>query len=76
MATPANPLQQKKPSSSPMDMMLGVGGLPAAQSGQQKSALAQMLGPGANLSPYLRLGGPEYADMLDQMAMNPLNAWF
>jgi hypothetical protein len=77
MATSPSPLQQKTaPKPTQMDLMLG--GLPAAQSqgGQGQAALAAMLGPGANLSPYLKLAGSDYADQLDQLMLNPMNAWF
>lgn len=74
--TPSNPLvSQKKPTDTPtMDLMLG--GLPGATAGAEQSALAAMLGPGGNLKQYAQLGGTEYADQLDQMMMNPMNAWF
>lgn len=52
-----------------------LGGLPAAQTGSQQMALGAMLGPKNNLAPYLALGGPEYADRLDELEWNPLAAW-
>lgn len=56
-----------------MDLMLG--GIPAAQSGGQQMALGAMLGPKNNLAPYLQLGGPEYAEQLDNLEWDPLAAW-
>lgn len=83
MATPANPLQ-KTPSStsstgasdpnSAVNLMLG--GMPAAgNDASQQVALGAMLGPKNNLTPYLALGGPEYAEQLDELEWNPLAAW-
>jgi len=55
-----------------------LGGLPAAANGggQAQTALAAMLGPGGNLSPYLKMGGVQAGEQLDEMEMNPMNAWF
>jgi len=54
-----------------------LGGLPAASGGgQNMAALAQMIGPGQNLKPYLQQAGTDYADQLDQMMMNPMAAWY
>lgn len=78
--TPVNPLTTKQQPQAPgtgspnaVDLMLG--GLPAAQTGGQQMALGAMLGPKTNLAPYLQLGGPEYADQLDELEWNPLAAW-
>jgi hypothetical protein len=58
-----------------MDLMLN--GLPSAQgNGQAQTALAQMLGPQQNLSPFLGMGGPQYADQLDEMEWNPMASWY
>jgi len=85
MSTPASPLQkQQSPAASTnpsgtsdpnsaVNLMLG--GLPGAQTGQQQVALGAMLGPQNNLGPYLSLGGPEYAEQLDELEWNPLASW-
>ena len=77
--TPANPLtSQQKPPQQQQAIDLMLGGLPAAANGggQGQTALAAMLGPGGNLSPYLKMGGVQAGEQLDEMEMNPMNAWF
>jgi hypothetical protein len=71
------PPTQQKSTANPSSLDLMLGGLPAAANGgQNMAALAQMIGPGQNLRPYLQQAGTDYADQLDQMMMNPMAAWY